>query len=63
MYSIILFSHFSFRLHDVIHCDSKLYLVFEFLTQDLKKYMDSVKPPGIKLSLVKVRETNFFVYN
>eukprot|EP00111_Clytia_hemisphaerica_P022659 TCONS_00066670-protein len=41
------------QLHDVIHCDSKLFLVFEFLTQDLKKYMDDVKPPGIKLSLVK----------
>ncbi|KAI8778249.1 cyclin-dependent kinase 2 [Biomphalaria glabrata] len=29
------------RLLDVIHCDMKLYLVFEYLTKDLKKYMDS----------------------
>jgi len=29
-------------LNDVVHNDSKLYLVFEFLDQDLKKYMDSV---------------------
>lgn len=28
---------------DVIHGDKKLYLVFEFLDQDLKRYMDSVK--------------------
>jgi serine/threonine protein kinase len=30
-------------LIDVIHNDSKLYLVFEFLDLDLKRYMDSVK--------------------
>ncbi|CAG5125082.1 unnamed protein product [Candidula unifasciata] len=29
------------RLLDVIHCEVKLYLVFEYLTKDLKKYMDS----------------------
>ncbi|BFZ06355.1 hypothetical protein BsWGS_09395 [Bradybaena similaris] len=29
------------RLLDVIHCEMKLYLVFEYLTKDLKKYMDS----------------------
>ncbi|PWN98580.1 putative PHO85-cyclin-dependent protein kinase [Tilletiopsis washingtonensis] len=28
------------RLHDVIHTESKLMLVFEFMEQDLKKYMD-----------------------
>ncbi|GFR96873.1 cyclin-dependent kinase 2 [Elysia marginata] len=32
------------RLLDVIHCESKLYLVFEYLTKDLKKYMDSFPP-------------------
>ena len=30
-------------LIDVVHNDSKLYLVFEFLDLDLKRYMDSVK--------------------
>jgi len=29
-------------LLDVVHQDAKLYLVFEYLDQDLKKYMDSV---------------------
>lgn len=28
---------------DVVHSDRKLYLVFEYLDQDLKRYMDSVK--------------------
>lgn len=28
------------RLHDVIHTESKLMLVFEFMEQDLKKFMD-----------------------
>ena len=28
------------RLHDVIHTESKLMLVFEFMEQDLKRYMD-----------------------
>jgi len=29
------------RLQDVLHCDKKLTLVFEFCDQDLKKYFDS----------------------
>ncbi|XP_071942712.1 cyclin-dependent kinase 2-like isoform X3 [Antedon mediterranea] len=41
------------RLLDVIHNEKKLYLVFEFLNQDLKKYMDSAPPSGLPLSLVK----------
>ena len=28
------------KLLDIIHADSKLFLVFEFLNQDLKKYME-----------------------
>jgi len=31
------------RLHDVLHTEKKLTLVFEYLDQDLKKYMDSHK--------------------
>ena len=47
----------------MIHSEMKLYLVFEFLDQDLKKYMDTFadhkKTDGgpktrIQLSLVKV---------
>jgi len=33
------------RLLDVLHSENKLYLVFEFLDQDLKRYMDSVREP------------------
>lgn len=28
------------RLYDVVHTEKKLTLVFEFLDQDLKKYLD-----------------------
>lgn len=45
-------------LKDVVHADAKLYLVFEFLDQDLKKYMDSVgkklKPMLIKSYLFQI---------
>uniref|UniRef100_A0A674BGR2 cyclin-dependent kinase n=1 Tax=Salmo trutta TaxID=8032 RepID=A0A674BGR2_SALTR len=40
------------KLCDVIHTENKLYLVFEFLHQDLKKFMDS-SVSGISLPLVK----------
>uniref|UniRef100_A0A4W6FX47 cyclin-dependent kinase n=1 Tax=Lates calcarifer TaxID=8187 RepID=A0A4W6FX47_LATCA len=40
-------------LRDVIHTENKLYLVFEFLHQDLKKFMDSSSVTGIPLPLVK----------
>jgi len=39
------------RLFDVVNSQNKLYLVFEFLDQDLKKYMDSVdviEPPLVR---------------
>uniref|UniRef100_A0A3B4BQ50 cyclin-dependent kinase n=1 Tax=Pygocentrus nattereri TaxID=42514 RepID=A0A3B4BQ50_PYGNA len=39
-------------LLDVIHTENKLYLVFEFLHQDLKKFMDS-SVTGVTLPLVK----------
>ncbi|XP_014816049.1 PREDICTED: cyclin-dependent kinase 2, partial [Calidris pugnax] len=41
------------RLLDVIHTENKLYLVFEFLHQDLKKFMDSSSISGIALPLIK----------
>ncbi|KAK6343738.1 Cyclin-dependent kinase catalytic subunit [Orbilia blumenaviensis] len=43
------------RLHNIVHADGhKLYLVFEFLDMDLKKYMETI-PKGVPLdpSLVK----------
>jgi serine/threonine protein kinase len=39
------------KLLDVIHCHSTLYLVFEFLDQDLKSYVDSSK--GLDAKLIK----------
>ncbi|XP_012893230.1 PREDICTED: cyclin-dependent kinase 3 isoform X3 [Dipodomys ordii] len=42
------------RLLDVVHKEKKLYLVFEFLSQDLKKYMDSTPVSELPLHLVKV---------
>lgn len=37
-------------LLDVIHCDTRLFLVFEYLDQDLKKYMDTNKDVDLKLT-------------
>ncbi|KAA8497064.1 Cyclin-dependent kinase 2 [Porphyridium purpureum] len=34
------------NLTDVEHCENKLYLVFEYLDQDLKRYMDSCASTG-----------------
>jgi serine/threonine protein kinase len=42
------------KLLDIIHNDTKLYLIFEFLDLDLKKYMDSTAPTGLSPALVKV---------
>ncbi|KAI9197403.1 kinase-like domain-containing protein [Polychytrium aggregatum] len=41
------------RLLDIVHNDTKLYLIFEFLDLDLKKYMDSVSPHMLHPDLVK----------
>ncbi|XP_051967661.1 cyclin-dependent kinase 2 isoform X2 [Xyrauchen texanus] len=41
------------KLRDVIHTENKLYLVFEFLHQDLKRFMDASSVTGISLPLVK----------
>lgn len=40
-------------LEDIVHHENKLYLIFEFLDQDLKKYMDSCGPEGMRPDLVK----------
>lgn len=40
------------RLYDVVHTDKKLTLVFEYLDQDLKKYLD-VCDGGMDLKIVK----------
>lgn len=40
------------RLYDVVHTERKLTLVFEFLDQDLKKYLD-VCDSGLDLPILK----------
>ena len=45
------------RLHDVIHTEKKLTLIFEYLDQDLKMFLDSndtVSPETIKSSLYQL---------
>ena len=46
------------QLYDVVHGEKHLYLVFEFLQQDLKKLLDSVKT-GLSPELIKVIQ---FIY-
>ena len=42
------------KLLDIIHTDNKLFLVFEFLNQDLKKYMELYQNKnGLPINLVK----------
>ena len=38
----------------MVHSENRLYLVFEYLDQDLKKYMESVDPAGMPAALIKV---------
>ncbi|PWN26759.1 Pkinase-domain-containing protein [Jaminaea rosea] len=47
------------RLYDIIHQESKLYLVFEFLDLDLKKYMDNVAGSSDGLGPDIVRKFTF----
>ena len=48
------YSFLSCSLIDVLHHDRKLYLVFEYVDYDLKKYMDKHAPTGIPVHKVKV---------
>lgn len=41
------------RLLDVVHGEQKLYLVFEYLNQDLKKFMDASTSSELTTALVK----------
>ena len=44
------------RLHDVVHTDRKLTLVFEYLDYDLKKFLD-LYDGNLPLPLVRVSPT------
>ncbi|PIA14698.1 Pkinase-domain-containing protein [Coemansia reversa NRRL 1564] len=41
------------QLLDIVYNNAKLFLVFEFLDLDLKKYMDSIGPAGLSAAQVK----------
>lgn len=45
---------------DIVHADQKLYLVFEFLDVDLKRYMENLNQARtpITLPIVKVRPSS-----
>ena len=40
-------------LEDILHQENRIYLVFEFMAMDLKKYMDTVQGP-LRPMIVKV---------
>jgi serine/threonine protein kinase len=45
-------------LKDVVTTDTKLYLVFEYLDQDMKQYLDSLpKEQPVNINIVKVSVT------
>ena len=52
---------FVLRLLEIVHADQKLYLVFEFLDMDLKRFMDRGNACGTPISpeLVKARVISF----
>lgn len=51
---------FFFSLNDVLLQENKLHLVFEFLTMDLKKYLDSIPAnQTMDKELVKVLLTHY----
>ncbi|TFK51368.1 Pkinase-domain-containing protein [Heliocybe sulcata] len=47
------------RLLDIIHADAKLYLVFEFLDMDLKRYMDNANRMGAPMTMGLVKKFTY----
>jgi len=47
------------KLLDIVHADQKLYLVFEFLDVDLKRYMETVNQSGTHLSMSIVKKFTY----
>ena len=50
------------HLKDVVHSENKLHLVFEFLDQDLKKYLD-VCDSGLDIPILKRLFSYHILYN
>ena len=53
--------HLHFSLLEVVNENNVLYLVFEFLTMDLKKYLDSIKERSMDPKLLKVLLPNYCI--
>jgi cyclin-dependent kinase 2 len=54
------------NLMEVLHCDRKLYLVFEYLDYDLKKFMDrtpNIKPEHVKAYIYQVLDGIAFCHS
>lgn len=54
------------KLEEVVHCNKRLYLVFEFLDFDLKRYLDShtsVTPILVKSYLYQLLRGTFFCHS
>ena len=55
---------FPVTLHDIVHTDKSLTLVFEYLERDLKQYMDDcgaiLSMNNVKLFLFQVKYSSFF---
>ncbi len=49
-------------LHDVIHAERRLFLVFEYLDLDLKKLMDSMPSFSMDFRLIKVGGGSMWVW-
>lgn len=47
------------KLYDILHQDQKLYLVFEFVDMDLKKYMDTVGNAADGMSEMMVKKFTY----
>ena len=56
----------SVTLHDIVHTDKSLTLVFEYLERDLKQYMDDcgaiLAMNNVKLFLYQVSLSNILLY-
>lgn len=62
--SEIVESILSSRLRDVILTDARLYLIFEYLSMDLKKYFDCLgEGEDMESGLIKVRRTLLNVFS
>lgn len=51
------------RLLDIVHAEQKLYLVFEFLDVDLKRYMENANTSGTPISIGIVKVSQLGILN